>query len=71
MTSTTQTLPVAFGPGRRHAAPALFVRFAAAARPLVTVSAGISSMSLIPSVSGIKREAHLLKNKSDIHTKDK
>ena len=68
MTSITQALPAAFGPGRRHAAPALFVRFAAAARPSVTASAAISSMILTPTVSGAKRETHLQKNGSNIHT---
>ena len=65
MTSITQALPAAFGPGRRHAEPALFVRFAAVARPLVTASAAISSMSPTLTVSGTKQETHLAKNGSD------
>ena len=70
MTSITQALPAVFGLDQSHAAPALFVRYAAAARPLVMASAAISSMSLTLTVSGRKRETHLLKNKSDIHKVD-
>ena len=65
MTSITQALPAVFGLDQSHAAPALFVRYAAAARPLVMASAAISSMSLTLTVSGTKRETHLLKNGSD------
>ena len=70
MTSITQALPAVFELDQSHAAPALFVRYAAAARPLVMASAAISSMSLTLTVSGRKRETHLLKNKSDIHKED-
>ena len=65
MTSITQALPAAFGPGRRHAEPALFVRFAAVARLSVTGSAAISSMSPTLTASGTEQETHLLKNGSD------
>ena len=58
MTSITEVLPAAFGMDQTHAAPALFVRYAAAALPSVTASDAISSMSPTPTVSGTKREEY-------------